>query len=151
MTPDIDVVVDDRSVNLAIAVYPHVVADDAAPHAAAGEDRTARHNRVEGHPHAILVGEYEFDGRILLLPTAQRPHLVVEIEDRRDAHEIHVGFVVGVDGADVPPVERFLAVLVNEVIGKDAMLGNDSRQDVLAEIVCRLLLEKKKQKDWNQK
>ena len=73
-----------------------------------------------------------------MLPGAQRPGAVVQVEDRRHADQIHVGFVVGVDGAHVAPIQSILAVFVDEVVGEDAVLRNDARKNVLAEIVMRL-------------
>src|SRR5437588_12559969 len=58
---------------------------------------------------------------------AQRPGLVVQVENRRDADQVHVGFVIGVEGADVAPVERVLRVFVGEVVGENAVLRNDAR------------------------
>ena len=83
-----------------------------------------------------------------MLPAAQRPIFVVEVEDRRNADEVHVGFVVGVDGADIAPVERFLAVLVDEVVSKDAMLGDDAGKNVFAEIVGGLGIFGIGQQEW---
>ena len=114
---DIDVVIDDGSGDFAIAVDADVVAEEGVLDAAAGKNGAVGNDRIERDAHAIGIGENKFRWRILMLPGAQRPGLVVEVEDRRDADEIHVGFVIGVDGTDVAPVERLLGVFVNEVIG----------------------------------
>ena len=79
-----------------------------------------------------------FTGRILLLPGAQRPGFVVKIEDGRNGNQVHVGFVIGLDGADVAPILRADFVLVDEVVGVDAVFRKNSRQDVAAEIVLRI-------------
>src|SRR5438105_11030196 len=135
---DVHVVVDDGLRDFRVAVDTHIVADDGSLHAAAGDHRAAGDDGIEGHTHALGVGEDEFCGRILMLPGAQRPGAVVQVEDRRHADQIHVGFVVGVDGAHVAPIQSILAVFVDEVVGEDAVLRNDARKDVFAEIVMRL-------------
>ena len=48
---------------------------------------------------------------------ADRPALIVEVEDGGDAGDVHVGFVVGLEGSHVAPVEGLLLVLVDEVVG----------------------------------
>ena len=84
---------------------------------------------------AFGIRENEFGGRILLLPGIERPAFVVEVEDRRHGDQIHVGFVVGVDGADVAPVGFFFFIFVAKIVGVDAMIFDQARDDVLAEIV----------------
>ena len=138
MPSNVHVIVDDGCAHVAIAVNADIVADHAVLHAATREDGAAGNDGVKGDAHAFLVGKNELDRRILLLPATEGPDLVVKIEDRRNTHEVHVGFVVGVDSPDIAPVERFLAVFVDKVIREDAMLRNDARQDVLAEIVSGL-------------
>ena len=58
-------------------------------------------------PMRGVFGEHELCRRILALVGADGPVLIVEIEDGRDRDQIHVGFVVGFERADVAPVERF--------------------------------------------
>ena len=41
-----------------------------------------------------------------------RPLLVVKIELRVDADEVHVGLEVGIDRADIPPVGITLSIFV---------------------------------------
>ena len=134
---DVDVIIEDGFRDFAIAIDADIVADDAILHAATGEDRAAGDDGINGNAHAAGIGKYEFCRGILVLPAAERPMLVVEVEDRRNADEVHVGFVVGVEGADVAPIESFLAVFVDEVVGIDAMLGDDAGKNVFAEIMSR--------------
>jgi hypothetical protein len=63
---------------------------------------------------------------------------VIEIEDRRDRNQIHVGFVVGFQRAHVSPVERFLLVFVDKVEGIHAVVAEHPGQNVVAE-----------SRDWN--
>jgi hypothetical protein len=43
--------------------------------------------------------------------------------------------VIGVDGADVAPIGRFLLVFIAEAVGEDAIFLDDARKNILAEIV----------------
>jgi hypothetical protein len=63
------------------------------------------------------------------------PGLVVEVEDGRDRDQVHIGFVVGVHGADVAPVGGAGLVFVHEVVGEDAVLADDAGDDIAAEVV----------------
>src|SRR2546429_1469968 len=78
----VHVIIDDGIRHLAITVHAHVVTNHGCLHASAGDDRTAGHDRIQGHAHALGIGKHEFGGRILLLPGAQRPGFVVQVEDR---------------------------------------------------------------------
>ena len=71
-------------------------------------------------------------------PGAERPSLVIEIENGRNGNEIHVGFVVGLDSADVAPILRANLVLIDEVVGVDAVFREDARQDVAAKVMFRI-------------
>src|SRR6266852_4494695 len=122
--------------DVAVDVDANVVTDEAIFDAASGEDGAAGDDGIESDAHAVGISEDEFGGRILRLVGTQRPLFVVKIEDRRDTDEIHVGFVIGVEGADIAPVKGFLAVFVDEVVGEDAVLGDDAGKNVFAEVVC---------------
>src|SRR5260370_14372558 len=135
---DVHVIVDDGLGDFGIAGDADIVADHGCLHTAAGNYRAAGDDGIEGRAHALRVSEDELCGRILVLPGAQRPGAVVQVEDRGDADQIHVGFVVGVDGAHVPPVQRILAVFIDEFVSDDAVFPNDARNDVLAEIMVGL-------------
>src|SRR5271157_584525 len=138
VSADVDVIVEDGIGDFAVAIDADIVTDDAILDAATGEDGAPGDDGVNGNAHAVLIGKDEFSGGILVLPAAERPMLVVKVENRGNADEVHVGFVVGVERADITPVESLLAVFVDEVIGVDAVLGNDAGKNVLAEIVGRL-------------
>ncbi len=103
--------------------------------ATAGNDGAGANNGIERDAHTRGIRKNEFRGRILLLPGVQRPAFVVEVENRRNGNQIHVGFVIGLDGADIAPVRFFFFIFIAEVVGEDAMLFDDARDDVLAEIV----------------
>src|SRR5207249_11212500 len=53
--------------------------------AAAGDHRAARNDGIESHAHAFRVGKNEFCWWVLVLPSAQGPGAVVQVEDRRHA------------------------------------------------------------------
>ena len=135
MAADIHVVVDDGILHFAEAIDAHVEADHGSLHTASGNDRAAADDGVQGHAHAVGISKNGFDRRVLLLPGAQRPAFIVEIEDRRHGNQVDIGFVVGVDGADVAPVKRAIAVFVLEIVGKDAIFREDAREDIAAEVV----------------
>jgi hypothetical protein len=63
------------------------------------------------------------------------PALVVEVEDRRNRAQVHVGVVVGVQGTHIAPVERLLLVLVHKAVGHHLLLAQQVGQNVVAEIV----------------
>ena len=67
---------------------------------------------------------------------ANRPQLVIEVELRIHLDEIHVGLIVGVERADVPPVGVPLAVLVAKREGLHAMRVDQPWQEVVAEVVA---------------
>ena len=117
MAPDVHVVEDDRVLHLAVAIDAHVVAQHRSLHAAARYDAARRNDRIDRHAHAIRIGEHEFHRRILLLPGAQRPALVVQVEDRRNRDQVHVRFVIRVERANVAPVMRLRLALVLEIVG----------------------------------
>ena len=64
------------------------------------------------------------------------PLFVIEVEDRRHGDDVHVGLVVGLERAHVAPVVSFFLVLIDEVVGEDAVVVDHSGQDVFAEIMA---------------
>src|SRR5712664_4354376 len=147
---DIHVIVDDGIRDFAVTVDADVVAEDGFLNAAAGDDRASGDDGIEGDAHALRLRKDKFRRRILVLPGAKRPRGIVQVENGRDADEIHVRFVVGVEGADIAPVESVLGVLIHKVIGKDAVLGNDAGNNVFAKVVAGLGILGVRQEDGNQ-
>ncbi len=95
-----------------------------------------RDDRVEGLSPAPLVVEDELGRRGLWHPRPYGPLGIVQVEVRVHLDEVHVGLVVGIEFADVPPVLARLLVLVRETVRIDGSLSADQRrQDVLAEVV----------------
>src|ERR1700691_5496827 len=131
----VHVIEDDTLVEFAVTVDAHSEAENGFGDAAAGNDGAGADDGIERDAHAGGIGEDEFGGRILLLPGVQRPALVVEVEDRRNGNQVHVGFVVGLDGADIAPVGFLFFIFVAEIVGEDPVLFDDARNDVLADIV----------------
>ena len=72
---------------------------------------------VDGHAGSSGLAEDELGGRVLVGTGAHGPVLVVEVEGGGDAGDVHIGFVVCLEGADIAPVEGLLLVLVDEVVG----------------------------------
>src|SRR5229473_1873381 len=147
---DIHVIVNDGIRDFTVTVDADVVAEYGFLNAAAGDDGATGDDGIECDAHALRIGEDKFRRRILVLPGAKRPGGVVQIENGRDADEIHVRFVVGIEGANIAPVESVLGVFVDEVIGKDAVLGNDARKNVLAKVVAGLGILGVREEDRNQ-
>src|SRR6267143_321710 len=145
-----DVVVDDGIQDIAVTVDADVVADDGFLNASAGDDGASGDDGIESDAHALGIGKDKLGRRVQVLPGTERPVLVIKIEDRRDADEVHVGFVIGVQGADVAPVEGVLGVFIDEVVGKDAVLRNDARKNVFAKIVAGLGILGVREEDGNQ-
>src|SRR5277367_1432811 len=132
---DVDVVEDDALIEFAVAIDAHIEAEDGFGDASARNNRARANDGIERDAHAGGIGENEFGGRILLLPGVQRPAFVVEVEDRGDGDQVHIGFVVGLDGADIAPVGFFFFIFVAKIVSEDAMLFDDARNDVFAEVV----------------
>jgi len=65
---------------------------------------------------AVLLGQYKFSGRLLFQAGTKRPLPIVEVKLRIDGYQIHVGFVVCIDGPDIAPITHALAVQVTEII-----------------------------------
>ena len=74
-----------------------------------------------------FLREDELGGRLLRDVGADGPALVVEVELRRHRHQVHVGFVVGVERAHVAPVARLLGVEVAEIVGDHAAVAAGMR------------------------
>src|SRR3954451_17018461 len=104
-----------------VTVYTDSRGKNTVHHTAAGNDRAGAHDRVDGHPHAAaLLGEDEVGGRLLRDAGANGPLQVIQVELGNDGDEVHVGFVVGIERADVAPVADLLVVDVAEIVGDDA-------------------------------
>ena len=82
-----------------------------------------------------LFGEHELRRRKVGLIGADRPPLVVHVQQRIDRDQVHVGLEIGVQRAHVAPVGVLLAVLVAERKGEHAVRVDDRGNDVAAEIV----------------
>ena len=120
-------------------MHADVRAQHAAGDLAARDDAARRDDRVQRHPAPVVVVEHELRRRRLFHVRAQRPLRVVQVELRVDVAEVHVRLVVGVDGADVAPVLRRLLVLVVERVRVDRLAREHARDDVLAEVVMRVV------------
>ena len=67
-------------------------------------------------PVRPAFGKHKLCRRILPLVGADRPLFVVQVEDRRHRHQVHVGFVKCLQCSYVAPVERFFLILIDEVV-----------------------------------
>ena len=69
---------------------------------------------------------------------ADGPLFVIQIENRRHRNYVHVRFVIGFERSDVPPVEGFLLVFIDEIVGVHTIVVDHLRQNVFAEVMARL-------------
>ena len=106
--------------------------------ASAGNNAAGADDGIHRHPHAAaFLREDELGRRLLGDLGADRPVQVVQVELGDDVDQVHIGLVVGVEGADVAPVADLLGIDVAEVVGDDAAHApSSSRDDVPAEIVA---------------
>jgi len=143
VAPDVTVVHDDATVDYGAGVDADAASEDGFADEAAGEDASAGDDAVEGLTAAIGFVENEFCGRIGIAGAAHGPLSVVEIEFGLHVVQVHVGFVEGVDGADVAPVGSDVFDLTGdaiglEVIGEDGSGAGEFGKNVAAEIVVTL-------------
>ena len=73
-----------------------------------------------------------------------RPMLIVEIELRVDANQIHARFPVGVEGAHITPIALLMRphsrnVVAGEVLDEDPAFQIQLRDDVVSKIVFAVL------------
>jgi len=132
---DVDVREDYGGVDVGVGVDADILGENGVANDGSGDDGAGADDGVDGHAGAARLAEDELGGRVLVGARAHGPGFVVEVEGGGDAGDVHVGFVVGLQGADVAPVERFLLVFVDEVVGVHLVAAEETRQDVVAEVV----------------
>ncbi len=66
---------------------------------------------------------------------AHGPAAVVEVEDRDKVRDIQIGFIVGIQRADIAPVEGLFLVFIHKVVGLHTIAAEQLGQDVMAEIM----------------
>ena len=108
----------------------------------AGYDAPARYERVQDVPHltllsVVLCPEDRLCRRHLLLVRPHRPSLVVQIALGKDRNEIHIGFPIRIQRADIPPVSTLRIGSVAEAVDKDPILLNHTWHYIFAEIMVR--------------
>src|SRR6185312_1071900 len=101
---DVAVVEDDGILDERTGMYAHASSQHRIAHPSAGEDRSAGDDRVDGLAAALVLIEGELRGRVGIAVGPQRPLAVIEIQRRFDGAQIHIGFPVSLDRADVAPV-----------------------------------------------
>jgi len=69
---------------------------------------------------------------------SDRPRVIVKIELRVDVDQVHIGFEVGIERSDIPPIGILLAVLIFEGKRKDSSFVNIGRDDIFAKIMMAL-------------
>src|ERR671913_1413944 len=143
---DVGVVHQHRPLDAGPGVDPDPRRQDRAAHRAPRHHHPGRDHRVERVPGAALaVLEHELGRGQRLVPGEDRPAPVVEVEHRVDRDQVHVGVVVGVQGADVPPVAAVPVGAPGHVVGGVVvdlgLLGPDQHgDDVAAQVVLGVLV-----------
>ena len=142
---DVDVVHQDRALDLAAGVQVHPGREDRAAHGRARDDHAGAHHRVERVARAALVLEDELGRRQRLGPGQDRPLAVVEVEDRVDRDQVHVRVVVRVQRSDVAPVAalalgRARHDVRGEVVDLRLAALDEGRDEVAADVVARGLV-----------
>src|ERR1700687_2002315 len=136
--PHADVRKQDAVVHFRVRVDAHVGRQDGVLHDAAGDNAAVGDDGIERGAGAAGFGKNEFRRRILALVGADRPLLVIEVEDGRDRDNVHVGFVVGLERANVAPVARSLLVFIDEIVGVDTIVVDHLGKNILAKVMAGL-------------
>ena len=142
MPPDFHFVKQNAARDLAVAVDPRAPEHDRVAHRAAGDDHAARQQAVQRPPRAVARLVNELRGGTVGVDRAQRPRWIVEVKLWVDADQVHVGFVVRVDRADIAPVgvRAVIAgdwVFVKIVRVQMITVAQGFGQHVLTEIMAR--------------
>src|ERR1022692_1400252 len=140
MAADVAVVHDDAAFHQGASVDADATSKNGFAHDTPGKNASAGYDAVDSLATAIDLVEGELGRWIGVAGTAHGPLTIVEVELGRDLAQIHVGVVVGLDGADIAPVGdgafRLTGDAVGlEVVSVDGGVAGELGQDVLAEIV----------------
>src|SRR5262249_34630053 len=141
VSADVHAVEQDRVLDHGEAVDAHVGRQDALADVSAAEDAALADHAVVRLAAADVAAvplfvEDELRRRQLRLVGADRPLAVVQVQHRVDADQVHVGLVVGLQGADVAPVRLLLAVAVAAAAGEDAVRPQAAGDGVAADVVA---------------
>ena len=139
---DLRVGQDDRLVDGRIGMHAHAGEQQRTRDRRAGNDAAARHQRRDRDAAPAVDVVHELGRRRDLAVGPDRPGAVVEIEVGDDVGQVDVGRPIGVDRADVAPVDvRLLAgddAGLREMVRDRFAVGDEVGNDVLAEIVRRI-------------
>ena len=109
-------------------------------HSPAGNYASRTHHRIDRHSHTpAFLGKNEFRRRLLGDIGSDWPVLIVQVEFRNNGNQIHVGFVIRVEGPHIPPVAHLLGIDVVKIVGYGSGAVKIARDDVLAEVVRGIL------------
>lgn len=138
MSSYVDAVEEDAIGDIGVAMDADAGSEDASFDASTADDRTAADDAIEGHTGTIFItaaSENKFRGWEIGLKGTDGPGIVIEIEERIDTDEVHIGFVVGVEGTDISPIGILFAIFVFEGESKNALIANHRRDDVFAKVM----------------
>src|SRR5208282_551011 len=137
---DVAVVHDDAALHQGAGVDAYAASEDGVAHHTSGKNASAGNDAIDGLAAAMGLVEGKLGGRIGVAGTAQWPLAIVEVELGLYGAQLHIGFVVGVDGADIAPVGDGAVGLAGyavglEVVSVDGGVAGELGQNILAEIV----------------
>src|SRR5215467_7412378 len=142
---DVAVVHDHAAFHYSPGMHADAASQDRFADQAAGKNASTRDDAVQSLAAAPLFIENELCRRIRIARASYWPLAVVEIEVRFDVIQIHIGFVIGINGADVPPIGARISNLTGDAVGLEVVsvdwgFAGESGQDVAAEIVMAVSL-----------
>src|SRR5262245_27737571 len=136
---DIDSFEEDRIFDMRIAVNADEWPEDTPLDEPARDNRAGADDAIHGPAGAVALAaaaEDELRRRQIGLKGADGPDFVVEVEQRIDGDEVHVGFVIGIERADVAPIGVVaFTVFIAEWEGEDLALFDQRGDDVAAKVV----------------
>ena len=135
-TSDVAIVHDDAAFDTRSGVDANAASENGFANEAAGKNASAGYDAVDGFSAASFFVEHKLGGRIRIAGAAHRPLAVVKIEFRLNFVQVHVGFVEGLDGANIAPVGEGVSGLARdpvrlEIVGVDGGFASEFGEDVM--------------------
>jgi len=140
MAPDVAIVHDDTALDEGAGMDTNAASENGLSNDAAGKNASTGDDAVQRLPTAVGLVENELGRRIRITCAAHRPVAVVKIEFGFDVVEVHIRFVVRLNGAHIPPIWNGIFSFTGNSVGLEIVRVYESiarklRQNVLAEIM----------------